>query len=169
MSKKLANDNVPFVRSPYNYDPDVVSLETGLKCEDPSRTSQAFVQESDINWIVENFTRSPDALASNTRTPQFGDFTDLPTDYHSALNQVRNADAMFMGLPANVRSRFGNDPGKLLEFLSDDSNREEAISLGFVAAVEQDLSPAPEARVSTSRRSKGAVEKSVSEGDSGDE
>ena len=31
--------DVPFLRTPYNYDVDAVSDETGLKCEDPSHSS----------------------------------------------------------------------------------------------------------------------------------
>ena len=120
---------IPFVRSPYNYDTKAASDESGLKCEDPSRTIQSFAQESDINWIVENFTRN--GVLPEQRQPQFGDFTNLPTDYHIAMNQIRNADAAFMTLPAKVRSEFDNDPGKLLAFVSDPKNFDRAVELGI--------------------------------------
>jgi len=130
---------VPFVRNPYNYDAMAVSDETGLFCSDPSRTSQSFAEESDINWIVDRFVKTgvpPDGMAN----PQFGDFTDLPSDYHSALNQIRNADAAFMTLPAKVRSEFDNDAGKLLAFMNDPKNLDRAVELGIIDG--KDLSPA---------------------------
>ncbi|WNK14817.1 MAG: internal scaffolding protein [Microvirus sp.] len=136
MSKSLSVFDAPFVRSPYNYDRKVASDESGLLCQDVSLTSQSFAQESDINWIVENFTRRPDLLTGGAAQPHFGDFTGLPSDYQSALNQIRAADAAFMTLDHKVRSRFANDPGKLLAFLSDPSNRAEAVTLGLVKAGE---------------------------------
>jgi hypothetical protein len=37
-----------------------------------------------------------------------------------------------MALPANIRSRFDNDPAKLIDFMENPANREEAESLGLV-------------------------------------
>ena len=44
-----------FLRTPYNYDVDEVSAETGLACFDESLTQQQFKEESDINEIVRRF------------------------------------------------------------------------------------------------------------------
>ena len=38
----------------------------------------------------------------------------------------------FMALPAQLRVRFDHDPVKLLEFLENDQNRNEAIQLGLI-------------------------------------
>ena len=70
-------------------------------------------------------------MPSNVRTPQYGDFIEA-TDYHTALNAVRAADAAFMELPADIRTRFNNDAGAFVDFVSDDSNRAEAEKLGLV-------------------------------------
>ena len=40
----------------------------------------------------------------------------------------------FMELPAQLRSRFNNDPAELIDFLGKEENREEATKLGLVAA-----------------------------------
>jgi len=37
-----------------------------------------------------------------------------------------------MALPAQLRVRFDHDPVKLLEFLENDQNRDEAIQLGLI-------------------------------------
>ena len=138
VSVSVSDESMPLVRSPYNYDRMAASDESGLRCDDPSLTSQSFTRESDINWIVDNFVKTGE-LAPGLRPPQFGDFTDLPSDFHAALNQVRNAEAAFMTLPAKVRSEFGNDPGRLLDFLQDPKNHDRAVELGIVDR--KDLSP----------------------------
>lgn len=122
---------VPFLRTPYNYDVDKVSDETGLACADPSLAQQNFKDECDINHIVKQFGLTGE-LPGKPLSPQYGDFTGV-LDYHSAVNAVLAAQDDFMELPAQMRSRFDNDPAKLIDFLSNEGNREEAIKLGLVA------------------------------------
>jgi len=119
-----------FLRTPYNYDVMEASDLSGLVCEDPSLAQQHAKDECDINTIVRRFGLTGE-LPSGVKAPQYGDFTDT-TDYHTSLNVVRAADAAFMQLPADVRSRFNNDPGALVDFVSDDNNRAEAEKLGLV-------------------------------------
>lgn len=120
----------PFVRNPYNYDPDAVSLETGLECLDASLAIQDQRDEVDINTIVRRFGLTG-KLPEDIRAPVYGDFEGI-SDYQSALNAVIAADDAFMAMPADVRSRFNNDPAAFVEFCSDDKNREEAEKLGLV-------------------------------------
>lgn len=137
---ELARRNPPFVRSPYNYDVDQASDESGLYCADPSLTSQHFAQEADINWIVNNYVRDPNGqLPLAPVGSALVDLSEIPADYHSAMNQLRQVDGYFMQLPAAVRSQFGNDAGSLLRFLADDANRDKAVELGLLAPKE-DLS-----------------------------
>lgn len=123
---------VPFLRTPYNYDVDKVSDETGLSCPEVTLAQQNFKDECDINHIVRQFGLTGE-LPGQPLSPQYGDFTGV-LDYHSAVNAVLAAQDDFMELPAQMRSRFDNDPAKLIDFLSNDENREEAIKLGLVAA-----------------------------------
>lgn len=124
---------VPFFRTPYNYDTNAASDESGLVCLEPTLAQQHFKDETDINFILKNF--GIDALAVNPLEPRYGDFSDV-MDYHSALNAVIAAEDQFMGLPANIRARFENDPSKLIEFLDNPANRKEAESLGLVNKTE---------------------------------
>lgn len=130
-----------FLRTPYNYDVNEASDASALVCEDPSLAQQHAKDECDINTIVRRFGLTGE-LPSNVRTPQYGDFSDA-TDYHTALNAVRAADAAFMQLPADVRTRFNNDPGALVDFVSDDNNRAEAEKLGLVLPLAAS-NPAPD-------------------------
>jgi len=123
---------LPFLRTPYNYDADKVSDETGLSCPEPTLAQQNFKDETDINYIVRQFGLTGE-LPGKPLSPQYGDFTGV-LDYHSAVNAVLAAEDSFMELPAQMRSRFDNDPAKLIDFLNNEENREEAIKLGLVAA-----------------------------------
>lgn len=125
---------VPFMRTPYNYDRDQVSDENGLVCPEPSMAQQQFKDETDINMIMERFGRTGEVVAP-VRMPQYGDFTDV-VDYHTAMNALIQAQDSFMQLPAKVRARFDNDPGRFVDFCMDDNNRQEAIDLGLIPRAE---------------------------------
>lgn len=121
---------VPFFRTPYNYDRDLASDESGLRCDDPSLAKQQFREEADINTIVERFNLTGQ-LPDNVRLPSYGDFLGVG-DYHTAMLAVRAAAEDFMALPAALRARFGNDPAQFVDFCSDESNTEEARKLGLL-------------------------------------
>lgn len=118
-----------FLRTPYNYDTNQVSDETGLKCEDPSLTQQQFKEEADINTIVDRFMKSG-VMPTPVNMPQYVDYEGV-FDFQSAMNVVRQADENFMRLDAKVRARFNNSPQEFLEFFADPANAEEAVRLGL--------------------------------------
>jgi phage internal scaffolding protein len=105
-----------------------------LHCEDATLTQQHFKDETDINNILRQFNITG-LLPESPLSPRYGDFTGI-SDYQTALNQVIAAENEFMALPAQIRSRFDNDPAKLIEFLENSENKDEAIKLGLVNSVE---------------------------------
>lgn len=119
-----------FLRTPYNYDTDAASNESGLACEEPSLAQQHFKEECDINTILRKFSITG-LLPEAPLSPRYGDFSGI-SDYHTALNRVIAAQDEFEALPAQIRARFDNDPAKLIEFLENDKNRPEAEELGLV-------------------------------------
>lgn len=119
-----------FLRTPYNYDLDAASNESGLACEEPSLAQQHYKDECDINTILEKFNITG-LLPESPLSPRYGDFTGIG-DYHTALNRVLAVQDEFEALPAQIRARFENDPAKLIEFLEDEKNRPEAENLGLV-------------------------------------
>lgn len=102
--------------------------------KDVSLTQQSGKDECDINLIVERAKRGAAIPNLNEREPMYGDFTLLPTDLRDCLEIVRKADEAFKALDAHVRRRFDNDPSKMIDFLNDPKNRDEAITLGLVKA-----------------------------------
>ena len=119
-----------FLRTPYNYDTDAASNESGLACEEPTLAQQHHKDECDINYILQKFNVTG-LLPSAPLSPRYGDFTGIG-DYHTALNRVIAAQGEFDALPAQIRARFDNDPSKLIEFLENEKNRPEAEELGLV-------------------------------------
>ncbi len=105
-------------------------------------TKQSFKNECDINKIMAKYRRtgvlSPDILSK--RQEQFGDVSEIG-DFHTSQNKVIAAQDAFDHLPADIRSRFKNDPGELLDFCADPGNREEAIELGIIQSVDEELPP----------------------------
>lgn len=119
-----------FIRTPFNYNTNEASTESGLRCEDVSLAQQHFRDECDINNILRQFAVTG-LLPNNPLPPRYGDFSDI-SDYHTALNAVRGAETEFDALPAHIRARFSNDPALLIDFLSLEANRSEAIDLGLL-------------------------------------
>jgi len=136
---------IPFLRTPYNYNRDDASNESGLECLDPTMAQQQFREECDINTIMERFGRTGELIAP-IRMPQYGDF-DGVNDYHSAMNAIVEAQSAFDQLPAKLRARFSNDPAEFVEFCTNEENRDEAIRLGLVQAPIQAPAPVSEPSV----------------------
>jgi phage internal scaffolding protein len=122
--------NTVFLRTPYNYDRDAATNESGLACEEPSLAQQHFKDECDINNILRQFNITG-LLPEQPISPRYGDFTGIG-DYHTAMNRVLAVQDEFEALPAQIRARFGNDPAQLIEFLENSDNRPEAEELGLV-------------------------------------
>ena len=119
-----------FTRSPFNYDPDVVSMETGFVSDEDSMTQQSFKEECDINTILKRFAVTGE-LPDNVRVPQYQEFEEV-FDFHSAMNVVRASNEAFAAMPAHVRERFSNDPARFVAFTMDENNYDEALKLGIV-------------------------------------
>lgn len=120
------------IRRPYD-----ASAKSSIEFPQTTMTKQSFQDECDINTIMSKYQRT--GLIEHVSNIQgaYGDFTNVQ-EYQLSLNQVIAAQEAFDQLPATMRERFANDPGRLMSFLEDDRNRDEAIKLGLVAA------PAPE-------------------------
>lgn len=119
-----------FLRTEFNYDRDAASDATGTFNDEPSMTKQSFAEEADINTIVRRFGLTGQ-LPNDVRVPMNGDFTEV-TNFHEAMQLVVEAREAFMEMPADVRARFGNDPGAFVDFASNPDNKEEARRLGLL-------------------------------------
>lgn len=106
-----------------------------------SLTVQSAKDDADINVLVRRFGVTGSMPRPNMQ-PFYGDFSGV-TDYQTALNQVMEADAAFEQLPAELRSRFHNDPGELWAYLHDpELDKDEARKLGLLEP--EKPAPAPQ-------------------------
>jgi hypothetical protein len=98
-----------------------------------SNVEQCHEAECNINSIIAKARKGGDFPIGSPGN--YGDFSS-EEDYHSAHNKLIAAKEMFMTWPAATRSRFENDPGKMLGFMNDPDNLGEARELGLVAPEE---------------------------------
>lgn len=103
----------------------------GLVCDDKSLTRQDCAKECDINYIV---SRAGAGLAQPLTCPEpvYQDLSEVPDNLQDALNIQIDAQRRFDAMPSRVRERFANDPARLIAFLRDKANRDEAVKLGLI-------------------------------------
>lgn len=121
----------PFIRTQYNMDAQANSDATGLDCKDKTLTQQQFKETTDINVLFGKYLETGEI--PQVEGMAYGDFTGI-FDFQTAMNAVRIAEESFQTLPARIKNRFDNNPQRLVEFINDPENREEAIFLKMVDA-----------------------------------
>lgn len=104
----------------------------GLTCFTPSRTQQQFKEECDVNNILRNYVSTGVLNHVSEIAPEFGDFSEVPSDYGEALALIEKSNEEFMKFPSEVRERFDNKPVNLINFLQDEKNLDEAVKLGLI-------------------------------------
>lgn len=116
----------------------VTGEKPGIKFTDPSATLQSFKDDADINCIIARYENTGvlvDPAVPVSRTPDFGDYSDMPT-YQEAQNVLVAANNAFYSLSSKIRERFGNDPASYFEFVQSlekgSDNYAEAVRLGIV-------------------------------------
>lgn len=131
----------------HQYDPVRDELEgefVGIDTGSESIVQQSAQDDADINILVRRFGllgRVPPATAVDGSF--YGDLGDVP-DLGTALRIVKDAREKFLALPADLRFRFGNDPGVLWQFVNDPANHDEAVKLGLLVRREEaPVVPAP--------------------------
>lgn len=117
-----------------------------LICTGESRTEQSHKSKVNINTIMRRYQKTR-LLPNRGNQGFYGDFSNVE-DYHSCANALLAAEDAFMSLPATLRKQFANSPEKLLEFLADENNRDQAIELGLIPKPEPEYTePAPDSQV----------------------
>lgn len=117
---------------PYDSDGILVHERVQTVTSGPSLTKQSDALASDVNSIVARHVAHRVPLPNGEGVHYaYGDFTGV-SDFHGAMNRVKEAEASFMLLPANVRKYFKNDPGLFLEACYDGNRTAELEQLGVL-------------------------------------
>lgn len=110
-------------------------------------TKQSMAAETDVNHIMQRWIAHGIAPLAGGKQPAYGDFSNS-IDFHSALNQVMEAQDEFQRLPAHIRDHCHNDPGEFLDLVYDQTRQPELIALGLkpdtVPVAAAPSGPAPE-------------------------
>lgn len=112
-----------FVSRPGRHDQDGNPIYT---------TEQGHKKECDVNNIIKKYDKTGLITHVSRIEAKYGDLTGV--DFKEAMDMVTNAQNMFNELPVEIRNRFKNDPAKLIEFMEDGNNRDEAIEIGLIDA-----------------------------------
>lgn len=120
--------------------------------KDVPLTQQSAKDECDINLIVEAAKRGAMPTHLTSRIPFFGSNIGVPS-LREALTIVDEANLAFASLDAHIRDRFQNDPVKLVEFVNDSKNRDEAIKLGLLQAPQEPDVPVVKPKASSDSKS----------------
>lgn len=96
--------------------------DPGLKCEDESRTRQAFTDECDVNKIVARYG-SMEAIPPELRDASRGVYADVSAegDFRSRMDRALAVQKIFDALPEATREDFKHDPARFLAALADPS------------------------------------------------
>lgn len=124
----------------------------------PSRAKQEFADEVNINNVVKRVMQVGGELPQGNREPMFGDFSEVQS-YQDAQNQIAQAKSEFEHLPLDVRSKFNYSITKLMDYLDDPANAEEAKEMGLTPVHPTKESTSTEETISESK----AVEETNSE------
>lgn len=136
------------IRKPYD-----APARHSMQFPEKTMAKQSFKEECDINTIMAKYQKTGLIEHVQNVQAQYGDFTSV-ADYQLSLNQVIAAQNAFEQLPSRVRERFSNDPSRLMAFLEDDKNRDEAVRLGLIEPTPSP--PQPEAPTGASEAPAGA-------------
>lgn len=109
---------------------------------DVSLTKQQYKKECDINYLMKAYKKRGILPPMINREAMYADVSAVG-DYVDVQRAYLRAEADFMSLPSAVRKRFDNTPGKLIEFLSNPANKDEAIELGLVSGPPVEPPPVP--------------------------
>lgn len=110
------------------FEDDYKSSDYAVKKFSKSRTDPSGA--TDLTTILRKHL-SGQVVPTMRGTARYGDFSNIGT-YQDAMEVVLKADNAFYELPSAVRKRFDNDPAKLLDFLQDNNNLDEAVKLGLI-------------------------------------
>lgn len=87
----------------------------------PSRTKQAFKEETDVNRLVARAARGESLSHLEKHGAVYGDFSDFD-DLLTAYKRIETAKGIFAELPGELRREFRNDPFEFFAFVNDPEN-----------------------------------------------
>lgn len=101
-----------------------------VNCPFPGKTEQAHAKQTDINYILKDYTRTGFIKHANRNEGRYDDVSAV--DFQDAMNIIATANSMFENLPSTIRKRFNNNPAEFLDFVQNPDNGPEMEKLGIL-------------------------------------
>lgn len=97
---------------------------------DPGLTEQSHKAACDIHNIMRKAQKT--GLVDHVNEYK-GSYMAMPNsvDFHEHMNIIAQANEMFESVPAEIRKKFGNDPGAFVDFMQDAANYERIQEMGL--------------------------------------
>lgn len=104
----------------------------------PSKTKQEDVRSSNINSIMETFTKTGMLPVNSNRQPFYGDVSNLPTleNIHSEAIKARNS---FLSLPLAIRQLCNHDPANFPKIIANKEYSDILQKNGILIPKEQNV------------------------------
>ncbi len=80
---------------------------------------QSHKQSTDLSFIITRYMNGDPAALSRAQG-MFVDITQMPSNMHDIVNNMRAAEADFLRLPPDIKEKFGNDFHRFLMTLGTD-------------------------------------------------
>lgn len=128
-------------KTEFNHDTEAESLRYAIVPEGESMTVQDEAGEADINQIMSRFGVTGN-VSLTKKQPLEPDYLRV-SNFHEAANIVREAQESFNELPADIRAKFENDPGRFESFLQDPDNAGVCLKSGLVNKILEVKAPEP--------------------------
>lgn len=107
---EIVEKDMPIWKTPWNHDTNFESDRTATFTPEPSLTKQEFVEEQDINVILDRLARGGEQPLI-VLPEHFMDLTGR-TDYFTMASRIAETNRLFYTLDAGTRSEFLNDPAR---------------------------------------------------------
>lgn len=97
----------------------------------PSLTDQSQAKLTDVNVIMDRYTKTGQLTHLRQQQGIFEDVSQIQ-GLHEAFEAVEFAKDSFNSLPAKIRAHLGNDPTKLVGFMTDPKNQDVLMEYGLI-------------------------------------
>lgn len=112
-----------------------IGEKEGFSSDLPSKTMQEFIDDCDINHILNSFNSTgvlpPSQQVDSMRVPEFLDISDLPETPQEFYDVFKTAQDSFDALPVEIKERFNHDKEKFIKFVLDPKNVNTLCDLGL--------------------------------------
>ncbi|WNK13115.1 MAG: internal scaffolding protein [Microvirus sp.] len=113
---------------------------------EPTMTQQQFQNECDVNLIMKKYEKTGEFTHLTSKQGIYADFSEIK-DYHQMKQQLIEAELAFETLPPQVRLKYNNNPGDLIDALNDPKQQSELVELGILNPIQELIKPSPSSEI----------------------